>query len=103
MIPVGARLNDRKFVIEGRTRRNPGEAYTRDAVHRERYQQSVPVDRTVLVERVGHTKADVLALFQTYYWPRDGPIDTDCATDFAIDPNCNLSDRKGDFRATYGR
>src|SRR3546814_1412970 len=50
VIPVGPRLDDRKFVDEFRTRLDSGEADARHAVHLERQDQAVPMDRTVLVE-----------------------------------------------------
>src|SRR3546814_1926666 len=50
VIPVGPRLDDRKFVDELRTRLDSGEADARHAVHLERQDQAVPMDRTVLVE-----------------------------------------------------
>ena len=53
VIPEGARLLDRELVDEGFTRPDAGEADAGHAVHLERDEQAVPVDRGVLVQGVG--------------------------------------------------
>ena len=60
VIPVGAALDDRKFVGEGRARRNAGKADARNTVHLKRHQQAVPVDRGFLVQVVDDMKAHIL-------------------------------------------
>src|SRR3546814_10315098 len=55
VIPIGARLHDRKLVGEGRARLDAGEGNPGHAVHLERHEQPVPVDRgrAACRERVG--------------------------------------------------
>ena len=61
VVPIGAGLDDVEFIIEGRPRHDPGEADARNAVHLERDEQALPVERGVLVQRIGHRQPDVLA------------------------------------------
>ena len=62
VVPEGPRLNDRKLIDEGLPRLDPREADAWHAVHLERQQQAVPVDRGVFVQRVGHGQAGILTL-----------------------------------------
>ena len=62
VVPVGASLLQREAVLEGRARRDAGEAHPRHAVHVEGHEQAVPVDRRPLVQRVVHAQRDVLPL-----------------------------------------
>ena len=64
VIPVGAGLDDVELVVEGRARHDAGEADAGNAVHLERHEQAVPVDRAVLVERVRDAQADALAFLE---------------------------------------
>src|SRR3546814_17599417 len=48
VIPIGPRLDDRKFVNEGRSGPDPWKADARKPAHLEGQDQPVPVDRTVL-------------------------------------------------------
>ena len=64
VIPVSAGLPDGKFVRKGRARLDPREADPGNAVHLERQQHAVPVDRTILGQRIGHCEADVLAFLE---------------------------------------
>src|SRR3546814_12978724 len=50
VIPVGPRLDDRKFVDEFRTRLDYRQAHARQSVHLERQHQAVPLVLTVLVD-----------------------------------------------------
>src|SRR3546814_8613959 len=52
VIPIGARLDDGKFINEFRARLDAGEADAGHAIHLERQDQAMPVDRAVLVEIV---------------------------------------------------
>jgi len=45
VIPVGARLDDRELIVEGLARPDPREADARHAVHRERHEHAVPMNR----------------------------------------------------------
>src|SRR3546814_12726638 len=54
VIPEGAGMSDRELVDEGFTRANAGEAHAGHAVHLERHQDAMPVDRGILFERVGY-------------------------------------------------
>src|SRR3546814_2478902 len=64
VIPIGPRLDDRKFVDEGRSGPDPWKADARNPVHLEGQDQPVPVDRTVLVEVVDDGQACGLTLLQ---------------------------------------
>ena len=64
VVPVGARLADRELVDEGLAGLDAGEADARHAVHLERHEQAMPVDRGVLVQRVGDREPDALAFLQ---------------------------------------
>src|SRR3546814_10785228 len=66
VIPVGPRLDDRKFVDEFRTRLDSGEADARHAVHLERQDQAVPMDRTVLVEVIYDGELRSLSFLEAY-------------------------------------
>src|SRR3546814_9186127 len=66
VIPVGPRLDDRKFVDEFRTRLDSGEADARHAVHLERQDQAVPMDRTVLVEVIYDGELRSLSVLEAY-------------------------------------
>ena len=64
VIPVGARLLDRKFIMEGFAGADAGEADARNAVHLKGEDQAVPVDRRVFLQPVGDGEADILAFFE---------------------------------------
>src|SRR3546814_12530074 len=61
VIPVGAVLDDREFVGEGRLRQDAGEADAGHAVHVKGKDEAVPVDGRVLVPRVFDVDPDILA------------------------------------------
>ena len=64
VIPIGAALQQRKVIDEGRTRLDPRKAEAGHAVHLEWHEQPVPVDRAVLVERVLDVQPHILPLAQ---------------------------------------
>ena len=64
VIPVGAGLLDRELVCESRPRLDPGERDAGHAVHLERQDQPVPVDRALLGQPVGNCQFDVLPFTQ---------------------------------------
>src|SRR3546814_6007459 len=64
VIPVGARLDDREFIDEGRPWADAGKADPGHAVELRRDQQPMPVDRAVLVEIVRYRQADGRSLLQ---------------------------------------
>ena len=103
VIPIGARLDERKFVDEGRARGDAGKADPRNPVHREWHQQPVPVDRAFLVERVGDVKADLLAFLEADQRRGNSAIDPDRATDLAVDPHRDFADSQRDVIAADGR
>src|SRR3546814_9486327 len=60
MIPVGARLNDRKFIDEGLVWPDARKAHARHTVELKGHQQAVPVERGVLIQMVGHGETHLL-------------------------------------------
>ena len=62
VIPERPRLLDRELVDEGLARLDAGETDARHAIHLEREQKAVPVDRGVLIQGVGHRQSDILTL-----------------------------------------
>ncbi len=62
VIPERPRLLDRELVDEGLARLDAGETDARHAIHLEREQKAVPVDRGVLIQGVGHRQPDILTL-----------------------------------------
>src|SRR3546814_10128389 len=67
VIPIGARLPDRKFIGEGLARRDAGETDAGHAVHVKRQDQPVPVDRTILVRQpVGDVIAPLRPFLQLH-------------------------------------
>ena len=63
----------------------------------------MPVNRAVLVERVGDAEADSLTLLQSNQRSRHRPVDTYSAADFAIDPDRDPADAKRDIGPANGR
>src|SRR3546814_11302774 len=66
VIPVGARLDDREFIDEGRPWADAGKADPGHAVELRRDQQPMPVDRAVPVEIVRYRQADGRSLLQPH-------------------------------------
>ncbi len=64
VIPIGAGLPHGKFIGKGLTRSNAGEADAGNAIHLERQDQTMPVDRRVFLQMVGDREADILPLLQ---------------------------------------
>ena len=93
VIPVSARLPDGKFVRKGRARLDPREADAGNAVHLERQQHAVPVDRTILGQRIGHCEADVLAFLEANNRPGGCTVDPDRMARAASDTDHRMADR----------
>ena len=85
VVPVGARLPDRELVDEGRRRLDAGEADARHAVHLERHDAAVPVDRRILASWFSNGEPDILAFLETDERRRDGAVDRDGMADPAVD------------------
>src|SRR3546814_17983372 len=62
VIPVGAALQQRKFVNEGGVRLDAWKADARNAVHLKRDNQPVPMDRAVFVESILDMQETILTL-----------------------------------------
>ena len=103
VIPVGARLQDREFVYEGRTRLDAREADAGHAVHLERQNEPVPVNRAILVEIVGHCETDVLALLEADERCGHGAVDADCRRRDPVHDELHPVDRQRDVCARHGR
>src|SRR3546814_10935220 len=86
VIPVGPRLDDRKFVDEFRTRLDSGEADARHAVHLERQDQDVPMDRTVLVEVIYDGELRSLSSLEAYQRRRHCAVDSNRTAQLAAYP-----------------
>src|SRR3546814_4844181 len=61
MIPVGARLNDRKFIDEGLVWPDARKPHARHTVELKGHQQAVPGVRGVLIQMVGQGETHLLA------------------------------------------
>ena len=85
VIPIGARLDDREFVGESRARLDAGKGDAGHAVHLERQEQPVPVDRAVLIQRILDVQPDLLPLAQPDQRPGDGAVDPDGMALAAVD------------------
>ena len=74
--PVGPRLTDgRKVISESLPRPDSGKAHAWNTIELEREQKAVPMDRAILVKRVGNVEAYCLAFLQTYERTRHAAID----------------------------
>ncbi|MNJ36596.1 hypothetical protein D3C77_313900 [compost metagenome] len=98
VIPVGARLLQRELIDEGLARLDAGEADPRHPVHLERQQQAVPVDRRVLVQRVGHRQAHVLALAHPQQGRGQEAVDRHCVAGAPADGEVGTAHRQVDVR-----
>ena len=103
VIPIGTGLDNRELINEGRSRLDARKADTRHAVHLERQQQTVPVDRAVDVEIVDDAEPRGLALFQTNKRTRHSAVDPDGPAYFTVDPHCLPCDSKLDVVARNRR
>ena len=103
VIPVGAGLSDGKLIRVGGPRLDPREADAGNTVHLEWEQQAVPVDRTVLAERIGHREADILAFLEANDWSRGGTVDPDGMAFAAADTNHRMTDRQRNVLARNRR
>ena len=99
VIPIGARLDDRELVHEGRTCLDAGEADAGNAVHRKGDQQPMPVDRAVHVEVVGDGQADLLPLFQANERRGHRAVHADRGRGLSIDGKFETVDRQRDLSA----
>ena len=93
VVPVGAVLANRELDLEGVAGIDAGKHDPGDAVHLERQQDAVPMDRRGLVEMVVHAQAGGLALPKFYQWPGDGVVDGNRRGP----PACNVDDLAADM------
>jgi len=77
VIPVGARLADRKFIMEGFARRDAGEADARHAVHLKGDDQAMPMDRRIFLQLIGDGQADTLSFAQADQRRGDSTVNRD--------------------------
>src|SRR3546814_1643044 len=103
VIPIGARLDDRNFVNEGRTRLDPRKADAGNAVHLERQDQPVPMYRAILVEIVDDPQPRLLPFLQADERSGDRAVDPDRPADLAIDAHRLPRDPQHDLLARHGR
>ena len=75
VVPVGAGLRDRIAIDERFARRNAGERDAWHAVHLERQQNAVPVDRRRLVQLVAHAEGDRLTRAKAQQGGRHAAVD----------------------------
>jgi hypothetical protein len=97
VIPVGAGLAHRELVIEGLSCTDPGEAHARNAVHLERQQQAVPMDRAFLLQRIADREADIVPLLQPDHRPRNRAVDADRMTVTPADADHHMADVEPNF------
>ena len=103
VIPVGARLLERKLVGKGRMGLDAREANARDPVHFHRNEQTVPVDRGVFVEVIGHCKPHGLSLTQPDQGRGDGAVDDYRVPGASIDVEGGIGDLEPNVVAGQGR
>ena len=103
VVPVGAGLPDREFVDEGLARLDAREADPRDAVHLERQQNAMPVDRGVLVQRIGHRQACGLTLAKSQQRCRQKTIDGHGMAGATSDGKRRMAHRQVDVRSDERR
>ena len=84
VIPIGAGLPNGEFIDEGRAGADAGEAYPWNAIHLERNEQSMPVDRRIFGQVVFDDEPDVLTFAQPYQGRWNGPVDGDRVTGSAV-------------------
>lgn len=99
VIPVSARLADRKAVGKAAARRNAGEADAGHAIHLERQQQAVPVDRGLLVQIVDDGERRVLPFAEAQQRRRHRAVDADRMLRLAVDRHHLMRDVERDVRA----
>jgi len=75
VIPIGARLPDRKLIGERLARTDARKTDARNAIHLERHQQAVPVDRGVCIQVIGDVEPNILPFTQTDQWSRHTTVD----------------------------
>ncbi|MNS77115.1 hypothetical protein D3C72_1106890 [compost metagenome] len=103
VIPIGARLLQRELIDEGLARLDAGEADPRHAVHLERQQQAVPVDRGVLVQGVRHRQAHVLALAHPQQGRGQQAVDGEGVARSPADGEVGMAHRQVDVRPRQRR
>lgn len=101
VIPICPRLQNGKLIGEGRARPDSGKADAGDAVHVERQDQPVPVDRAVLIERVFNMQPDSLPFLEPDQRPRDRAVDADRMGRLAIDTDHLMGDAQADILARH--
>ncbi len=102
VIPVGSGMAEIELVVEGRARHDAREAHAGNAVHLERDEQAVPVDRAVLVERVMDAQAYPLTFLEADQRAGHGAVDADRTADLAVDLHADLADGEGNVVAADG-
>ena len=76
--PVCARLTQRGHLVgEGLSGPDAGEAHAGHAIELERDKKAMPVDRTVLVERIGDVEVDRLAFLEPHEWTGNASVHGD--------------------------
>ncbi|MNS31469.1 hypothetical protein D3C72_635260 [compost metagenome] len=103
VIPIGARLLDRELIDKGLARLDAGEADARHAVHLERQQQAVPVDRGVLVQGIGHRQSHVLPLAHPQQGRRQQTVNGEGVAGAAPDSEVGMPHAQVDVRPRQGR
>ena len=100
--PIGAGLADRRQIIgEGFAGLDAGKADAGHAVILKRHQDSVPMDRTVLVQMVGHVDLDRLPFGQAHQRAGHAAIHGNAVAGTALHHAVSLADTKIDDRPAY--
>ncbi len=103
VIPVGARLLQRKLIDKGLARLDAGEADARHTVHLERQQQAMPMDRGVLVQCVGDRQAHVLAFAHPQHGGGQQAVDRHRMAGAPADDEFGTAHRQVDIRPRQRR
>jgi len=99
VVPVGAALLEREAVGEGFAGLDAGVVEARHAVHLERQQDAVPMDRARHGQMVGNTQGHGVALAPSQQGSRDGAVDGGRHARAAGDVDGCLADREIELRA----
>ena len=103
VIPIGAALPHRELGGEGRARLDAGKRDAGYPVHGGGNQQTVPVNRGLLVEVVDDVEPSGLAFLQADDWPRHRAVEADRLHRAAVDHHRLARDAQRDVVAAHGR
>ena len=87
VVPVGAALADGIVVGEHLAGSDPREGNLRNAIHSIREDDTVPMDRRVFVQLVGHVQRDGLALPEAQEWRGHRAVDRHCGRAAVTNPD----------------